>query len=391
MSLTAHEHPATGTTTRPVDAPVGAGVRRGWPPVVWWAIAGGAMVAFIAYVLIRWVTGPNFKQVPQGPSSPPETMKVALTIVTVLGIGLMLGCLYWFLVRPWRRDRRVSTDGLLVIAYGLLYVQDPWINASQYWFTYNSWQWNRGSWQAYMPFMQSYTAPGHAMAEPLLGMGPIYFYFWTLGIVLATWVFRTIKDRWPRLGTGGAILVIFALSVLFDMFFEAFIWLPIGMYSLPGGAGPRLFPSTYHSYPIIEGLLVGVLLVPYVLLRHYRNDKGETYVERGIADLKIGSKAKVTLRFLALVAVTQAFYFFFYNVWITQLGIRSHAWPADTQKRSYFLDGLCGYSTGRACPGPTVPNSRGNSAYLGTNGQIIFPSGATRPDQVPVIGESSRR
>jgi len=47
-------------------------------PVKWWAGLGALILAFITYVLIRWVTGPFFERVPTGPTDPPAYMKVAI-------------------------------------------------------------------------------------------------------------------------------------------------------------------------------------------------------------------------------------------------------------------------------------------------------------------------
>jgi hypothetical protein len=45
---------------------------RSTPPVKMWALFGAAWVALIAYVLIKWVTGPYFKSVPAGPTHVPR-------------------------------------------------------------------------------------------------------------------------------------------------------------------------------------------------------------------------------------------------------------------------------------------------------------------------------
>jgi Spirocyclase AveC-like len=120
-------------------------------PVRAWAVAGGAILAFQLYVWIRWMTGPNFKRVPAGPSDPPTLMKVVLlTWTAVIVIGLPVG-IYYFIVRPWRRERRITLDGMLLVACGLLFFQDPLLNYFSTWSTYNSWMFNRGSWVKDIP------------------------------------------------------------------------------------------------------------------------------------------------------------------------------------------------------------------------------------------------
>ena len=41
------------------------------PPVKIWAGIGAVCVAFIAYVLISWVSGPYFEEVPRDRARPP--------------------------------------------------------------------------------------------------------------------------------------------------------------------------------------------------------------------------------------------------------------------------------------------------------------------------------
>jgi len=73
------------------------------------------------------------------------------------------------------------------------------------------------------------------------------------------------------------------------------------------------------------------------------------------------------------------------------VGAHSREWNNDIQRRSYFLDGICGADTGRACPGPAVPlvrndnSSKGaGSAYVGSDGQLHIPAGTILPSQVPL-------
>ena len=72
-----------------------------------WAAVGGAILAFQLYVWIRWITGPNFERVPAGPSDPPTFMKAILvTWTAVIIVGLPIA-IYYFIIRPWRRERRL--------------------------------------------------------------------------------------------------------------------------------------------------------------------------------------------------------------------------------------------------------------------------------------------
>src|SRR5262249_10308318 len=115
-------------------------------PVQAWALAGGAILAVQLYVWAKWVTGPYFVRVPAGPSDPPTWMKTILVTWTgVIMLGLPVA-LYYVVIRPWRRERRITTDAMLMGAFGLAFFQDPLLNYLNSCLTDNTWMFNRGSW-----------------------------------------------------------------------------------------------------------------------------------------------------------------------------------------------------------------------------------------------------
>ena len=120
-------------------------------PVTIWATAGGALLALELYVWISWITGPYFKQVPMGAADPPMYMKVPL-IANAVGawVGLPIA-VWWFIIRPWRRERRFTLDGMLMVSMGLMFFQDPLLNYLNTWCTYNLFMPNRGSWSSNIP------------------------------------------------------------------------------------------------------------------------------------------------------------------------------------------------------------------------------------------------
>ena len=114
---------------RPIsDDELNAPVQSRVKPVTVWAAVGGALLLLQLYVWIRWVTGPYFERVPSGPGDPPMYMKVPLVANAVCAsIGLPLA-VWWFIVRPWRRERRITLDGMLLLSCGLMFFQDPLLN-----------------------------------------------------------------------------------------------------------------------------------------------------------------------------------------------------------------------------------------------------------------------
>ena len=104
---------------------------------------------------IKWVSGPFFTPVPKGPSDPPTLMKVILTVWTTVILVGMPFAVWCFIVRPWRRERRITLDGMLMVSCGLIFFQDPLLNYINTWCTYNTWMSNHGAWSSNIPGWQS--------------------------------------------------------------------------------------------------------------------------------------------------------------------------------------------------------------------------------------------
>ena len=128
-----HRSPAAANPTRRALA-----VIRAIPPIRLWAALGAAFLAAELLFLARWVTSPSFTPVDSGPDLPPTWMRVTLIAGQVLFVSGALVFLYKLLLVPWRRERRVTLDGLLCIAALLASPFDMLSNYRGYWFTYNS-------------------------------------------------------------------------------------------------------------------------------------------------------------------------------------------------------------------------------------------------------------
>ncbi len=354
-------------------------------PVQAWALVGGAVLAVQLWVWAKWITGPYFVRVPAGPSDPPTWMKVVLvTWTSVIMLGFPIS-IYYFLIRPWRRDRRITTDGMLLGAFGLAFFQDPLLNYLNTWCTYNTWMWNRGSWVMDVPGWVSWNKPGQMMAEPLLMNAPGYSFGVLLCTMLGCWVMRRAKMRWPSLGIPGLLGALVVFTFFFDIVMEGFFLMPMGLFTYPGAIQSlSLFPGTYHQYPIYEGVLWGGVQGGFCSLRFFTDDRGRTFVERGLEHIQGGAVKRESTRFLAIFAAVSLFFFVFYTVPAQWLAMHADPWPEDIQKRSYFTMGICGEGTGRLCPHPSLPIDQGEaSAYMGPDGKVVIPDGTVLPKIIP--------
>ncbi len=362
----------TGSTTleRPPATPaVSRGGEAKRPPVKKWAIFGAVVIAINLFVWGRWMTGPLFEEVPTGPSDPPTWMKAVLITWQAVGIPVALGLLYFLLIRPWRREGVVKTDGLLVVAFAFMCFQEPLWSYFGHWFTYNSYLVNFGSWVNSVPGASSYASPGAMMVEPFLWIAPVYPVVFLTASWTGAWALRTGRRRWPNLSNPALVVfVLFPTMVVFDILLEGLLFMPLGFYAYAGGIGPSMFPEAYHKFPLHIALSGGVLFSAIAALRYFKNDRGETLVERGVNSLRLSTPRKAVLRFLALAGACQLIFFLTAALPHAALvGPNSSDWPEDLQSRSYFLDGLCGEGTGRSCPpdqgraNPIVPFEDGDA------------------------------
>jgi hypothetical protein len=375
---------ATDHSTLPLAPVTDPGRPTKTPALKIWAGIGVAFVALHTYILTKWVTGPNFEPVAQGQSDPPTWMRIELIAWQVVSIPAALLALYWFVIRPWRRERTVGIDGLFVIAGFSIFCQDVWSSAGGHWFTYNASMVNRGSWANDVPWFNAYGQPGQQLVEPVLFLPAAYTWIMFIAAGFGCWAMKRLAARRPQSSTFQIVSFGFVVMFLFDVVLEGLIWLPMGIFSYAGGHW-SLFPETYHKFPLHEGLTIGAVFTAMAVLKYYRDDRGLTIVERGAESMDLRSNRTLWLRIFAVVGFVNTAMFLLYNVPNTLLAINGTEWPKDVQERSYFLNGICGEGTDRACPGGVNPHITEGSVYPNVNGGVTIPDYATKiPLPVPL-------
>jgi hypothetical protein len=353
------------------------------PAIKVWATVGALMLLFEAYVYIRWITGPFFKRVPAGPTPLPGWMKAELVGWEVVMAPIAAGVLYWLVVRPWRRDRRVGINGVIVLAGIGMFFMDPIGNWSHTWFTYNTYMVNMGSWVNSVPGAANLARPGQMVAEPLLYIVPTYLSFYVAVAALGAFVMRRVHGRWPRASSPVLIAVCFGGMLIFDVLIEGLVWLPMGLWEYPGAHWALFGANTYHPYPLEEGFLGAALMTGVACLRYFVNDRGETLAERGLSELRGSAARKLGIRVLAVIAAMNTVLLCSYVIPGVLLSVKQPTWPKDLQRRSYLTDYVCGAGTGRVCPGPGVPVPVQGGAYLGPGGKLVVPKGLRLPGVIP--------
>jgi hypothetical protein len=353
-------------------------------PVMWWGLIGGAFFAFALYLVIRWVSGPWFHSVSPGPIQPPTWMKAVQIAWMAIGIPLAGWFVWHFLIAPWRRNGRPTSDGLMVLACFCLVIQDPWSSYVQNWFGYNAWLPNMGSWVHGIPGWMAYGTPEHQIVEPILWSPFMYCYSFFTIICIGCWFMRRCATRWPGIGQIRLIAICFVFMMVIDFVLEGVVFLPLGFYTNAGGHW-AIFPQSYMKFPLHEAVLGGGMFALLSSVRYFTDDRGNTLAERGVETTKLGSFRSAGLRFLAIYGALSVIVLCAYNIPTAVFAAHSTAWPDDIQKRSYLLDGLCGAGTNRACPGPGVPITIGTEPTPKPTRVVPFSGKDSAPFQVPIF------
>lgn len=353
--------------------------RKKVKPVKWFAWLGAGILSVEAYTIISWVLSGNMTRTPNGPDKVPTFMAVAAHVQEVLFPAIALFLFYRFCYKPWRRERRITFDGLFIIVISFMYWQDPLVNYLSPFATYNSVFWVQfGSWAGNVP---GWISPnGNKFVEPWLFAGFAYPAWVFGGAVVGGFVMRWARAKWPTMGTVGTLLVCFGFLAAFDIVCEV-TWLYLGSYAYNGSIrSMSIMANTYHQAPIYEFILWPILWTAITAIRFFKDDKGFSVVEKGTDQLKVGQKGKTFVRFLALTGGVQGWMLFFYCFPFAWINAHNDPWPADFNNRSYLRNELCGAGTTYHCPGPGIPINRPDSVHVGPDGQLVeFGEDGPRP------------
>jgi hypothetical protein len=329
-------------------------------PIKWWAALGGANVALAIYVLARWLTSGDLYRTPPGADPIPDYARWAVHVWDVITPIIAVITVYVWAIRPWRREGRLTFDGILVIALPICYFQDPLLNYYQYNFSYNSYAVNFGGWLGAFP--GTLLPNAHLHPEPLLAIGPTYIWAVLLPVVLCCSLMKQCKRRWPQMGNLSLLTIVFVFFFVFDLVLEPLLFIRLSqLWAYTGSIhGVTLFPGSRYQFPLWEPLFYAAWVTLITALRFFRDDRGHTILDRGIDDIRASAGQKTTLRVLAMTGCVAAISFVtYYGPWGLLVGPHVNVWAKDVP--SYLTNGICGPGTPYPCPAPDVPIFRPDS------------------------------
>ena len=329
-------------------------------PIVFWAWVGGCLLLAELYIWASWIFGPNFQPTDPGPDPIPSLeMGYLYLIQTITVIGGVLAVWYWIL-KPSIKQGQVTTDAMLAICCWMIWIYDPSMNYTSVTVLYNSHAINMGAWT--LGSWPGWTSPnGNLLPEPLLVTGPGYLCWVFLMVVFPCWIMKRVKARYPNLGFGTMLALLVLGVMVTDTLVEIFI-LRTGVYAYPYGIREiTLFAGETYQFPLTEALTFGGAVSVIAVLKFFKDDKGQTFVERGSEKLRMGSVGKQWVKFLALFGCTHLGVILIFTIPNQWLGTHSDPFPEGYP--SYMINNMCVYGDERnECPGPgvSIPRPQNN-------------------------------
>ena len=323
------------------------GVRR-ITPAKFWAVLGLFFVVLQAYIYIRWFSGPDFHTTPTGSDPVPTIVKVWAWFVQIATIIAIVAAI-WYCARQVIRERRLTFDAILLIAWFSMMWQDPILNYIRPTFFYNSYLINFGSWVEGIP---GWISPdGGYLPSPLFmsGFGYLVSFLFSVAITASM---RAAKRRIPGIGVAGLIGVALAAGFVFDFLYEVFM-VRTSLYAYNGTVHAlSLWGGERYQFPLYESLFWGAVWAAAGILRYFRDDKGRSVVERGAESVSVSQRVQTAYRTLAVIGFMN-FVMIVYNVLINFAALQID--PTPTGYPTWLRNGMCGAGTQYACPGPEVP------------------------------------
>lgn len=323
-------------------------------PVVWWAGFGAAVVALQLYVYGSWITGPHFRAVPTGPDPVPDYQKT-WAIVLQIGYTTTAVLVTAWVVRSCVRQRRMTFDAKLLLGWWSIL----WLDPAQFFLRpvnlYNSYYFNRGSWTPYIP---GWISPNmENFPNPWFLEGAAYGFMLVSSIMTCA-ALRAVRRRWPRIPNVGLFAVAWVGLGIGIFLLEEFLMIRPGWLSWSGVPHElAIFAGTEYQFPWTEAFFYGATCAAMASLRFWRDDRGQSVVERGADSVSVRRRAFVsTLAVIGFANVVMIAY----NICMITQSLYVDPFP-DTYK-SYMLNGICGAGTRFPCPAPDVPivlNGRG--------------------------------
>jgi hypothetical protein len=356
MATTFKNKLAVGTTTDISGRDPGISVKS-------WFTVGCLFLGFMAYVIFNWVTSPYF-----GPTRLPAGIevdtyyKVAIrTIEVVLPLAWII-LIYTQIIKPVRRTGQPNTLGLVGIGFFFAIFWDPSMNFIQQGCVYNPYAFNLGFLSANIPGWMSPNA--NRLPEPLLAWSGGYPAILIGGCVFGLATMRWTKAKYPAIHNLTLAAAGIIGTMVYDVVIEILLIRGTGIYAYPGSIRSlSIWGGHWYQFPMYEAFLFGGWWGMCTVLLYFKDDKGLTWVERGVEKLDICKRSnfsKALVRAIAVIGFCQLVEVMIYVGPMSLATTNADPFPDDTPAWFTTGTGMCGPGTGLSCPRPDLPIMRRN-------------------------------
>lgn len=341
--------PAAAATPRAGDASMGR----------LWVAIGALWLALMAWVWGGWIVSGDFKANKLGSSVAPHSYKVFIHSVEVFAVAVTLWILWRFVLSGRLRTGSLTFDGLFFLACWTLFFQEPWINWTSYQFMYSTVGINFGSWTSHIPLWSSPNS--QLVPVPIVWAGTAYLWLVAIPAYAGSRLMSALRARHPGIGFFRLIGTTFAAYVVFDLILETVI-VRTQLFSYASTVPSlTLFAGHKYQFPLYETVSWCSTYLGLACIHHFRDDRGRTFVERGIDALRIGGRRRTFARWLAVMGACQLVMLFTYNIPYAYWGLRAGPTPKSLVDATWRNGGVCGPGTRYACPNPHDPLARRGS------------------------------
>lgn len=272
-------------------------------PLVFWSAFGSVVTLLALFAWIGWISSDGFERAEPGPDH--YRFLWYLRTFEVASVFITAGMLWGFVIRPWRRARRVPIEGKILLGMMIAYYVDPILNVFNHAFAMNAHAVSFGSWSSFMP---GFTAPQQErFAEGLLWAQPLYMYFGLLAALGGCWLLDKLRARLPRASMATIYAVVFVVFMLADVVVEMVFIVYPQLYIFPGVPEKfSLFAGEIYQFPLYQSIFAAVFAIMVTWLRDSVDDDGRSAVERGVDALNVSELRKRAMAFMAVTGFCTA-------------------------------------------------------------------------------------
>jgi hypothetical protein len=272
------------------------GARRPSGGVRIWALLGLGIVALAVTTWGRWLLSGNAAPVDPGPDPYHYLWVLRATEVVSLSV---FGFLVWYtLIRPAYRERRITLDGKLFIGGFFASVLDVLCQVFNPTWAMNAHTLTLGTWADQFPGFASPQADRWAWS--LAWCMPAYIWLGVGAAIVGCAYLNALRRRFPAMSTATMYtIVLVSFMIVFGLI--ATVWNRTEVYTYVSSPNAlTLWADKTYRLPVTELLFIASYCLLFTWLRDSKDADGRCAVDRDLDTLRIGPRAKTLVSTLAV-------------------------------------------------------------------------------------------